>query len=218
MPSESSLPWPRVAGFVNQLTHDLRNDINSLALGLDLLKSSLADPESLESAARLNDHIRTAGARLREISARIADPKPNSAKISAHDLFLIWQDQAFQLGINAAWSHTLGTEQLTIDVAGVSRALAELLVNARQFGDGLGLIAAAGIFGKEVVFELQEPKPNPLDPTEWGVAPFQSTQRAHYGLGLWESDRLVRASGGEIKRQWLATGKLVTKFKFPSEP
>ena len=217
MPSESSLPWPLVAGFVNQLTHDLRNDINSLALGLDLLKSSLADAESLDSADRLNHQIRSAGAKLREISMKIADPKPNHSAISAEDLFLIWKDQALQLGIEAVWSHALSTEQLNIDVEGVSRALGELLVNAKQFGDGKGLIATAGMQGQQVVFELQEPKPDPVDPTEWGTTPFISTQRANYGLGLWESDRLVRASAGEVERQWLPTGKLVTKYKFRAE-
>ena len=168
MPSESSLPWPLVARFLNQLTHDLRNEINSLALGIDLLQSSLADPESLDSAARLNDLIRTTGAKLRELSLRIADPKASRAAIPAEKLFLIWKDQALQLGIDPVWSHTLSNEQLNVDIGGVSKALRELLVNARQFGDGTGLIATAVTRGQQVVFELQEPQADPLDPTQWG--------------------------------------------------
>jgi len=163
MPPESSLPYPLVAGFLNQLTHNLRNEINSLALGLDLLKSSLDDSESVEFAARLSDQIRVSGANLRELSAKIADPKPNREVIPAHELFLIWKDQAFQLGIEAEWSHELTSEQLNLDIDGVSRALGELLINAKQFGDGTGLMASAVTLGKQVVFELQEPKSGPLD-------------------------------------------------------
>ena len=73
----------------------------------------------------------------------------------------------------------------------------------------------AHLSGDQVAFELREPKSAPVDPSAWGRAPFVSTRRGAYGLGLWEADRLVRANGGEVSREVLSDGKLVTKLTFP---
>lgn len=214
METEPLLPWHLVAGFINQLTHDMRNELNSLALGVDLLSSGLNDPTTLETTGRLRDQVLNAGARLRELSVKLAEPKPNRAELPAYDLFQIWQDQGSKLNINASWDHTLGAEKVNVDVNGVAKALGELLNNAKLFGNGHGMIALAGARDGQVVFELHETKPARVDPATWGETPFHSTKRGHYGLGLWEADRLVRASGGQIEREGLPDGRLVTKFKF----
>ena len=75
----------------------------------------------------------------------------------------------------------------------------------------------ANLSGDRVAFELREPKSAPVDPSAWGRTPFVSTRRGAYGLGLWEADRLVRANGGEVTREVLSDGKLVTKLTFPIE-
>jgi len=218
MQFEPSLTWPGVSSFVNQLTHDIRNDLNTLELEFSLLASTLSDPKTAQSVARLREHIRNSAAKLRELSVKLADLKPNRTPLLAKDLHLIWQEQGAALDCNVDWNwdEALGTIRINIDVASVAKALNELLLNAKQFGDGSKLEGRARVAEGKVIFELCERKATPVDPTEWGFSPFCSTKRGGYGLGLWESDRLVRANGGEIERR-LEDGKLITRFKFVPE-
>lgn len=219
MAPDPSVPWPRVVDFIKQHTHDMRNVLNGLELEAALLKGTVTDSKALESVARMRNQIRKAAANLRELSLKLVNTEPQCAPLLACDLFLIWQDQAKALDLHdrVVWKASLGTERVNLDAAGVAGALQELLVNAKQFEDGGTLNAIAEARGSDVVFELHESKSAPVDPSKWGSTPLCTTQRGNYGLGLWKADRLVRGSGGEVKRNVLQDGTLVTQFSFVSE-
>ena len=218
MDDEVLIPYPRVAAFVRQHTHDVRNFLNGLDLEASLVAEIVTDPEAVESLARLRAQIRETANSLRALSTRVGDPQPGGGSIAARDIFLVWQDEAAGLGLEStAWTDALGEERLKVDPGGLSRVFAELLANAKRFGDGARLVALAAVSDGRVSFELREAKSARVDPAAWGRTPFHSTHRGAYGLGLWEADRIVRANGGKVERTVLPDGTLVTKLSFPRE-
>ena len=216
--SPSSVELNAVAGFIRQHTHDIRNHLNGLDLEAALLAETVTDSESAEGLARMRRQIHGLAEELRALSAKFSGDPANRAPIAARELFLIWQDQAALLGLDAvAWSTALGEEKVSVDVAAVSEVFKELLVNARQFTGPSGLAATAIRRGGRIAFELRETKAAPLDPSAWGAQPFVSTKRGGYGLGLWQAAQMVAASGGETTRTYLPPpdATLLTKLTFP---
>lgn len=218
MDDELPIPYADVAGFVRQHAHDVRNHLNGLDLEAALLTDIVTDPEAAESISRLRAQIRETANSLRALSGRFAPPQPSRGSIAAGDLFLIWQDEANRLGLEATgWKQTVGEERVNVDAGALAQVFAELLANAQRFGSGARLVALATMAGGRASYELREPDTKASNPSAWGKAPFTTTHRGAYGLGLWEADRIVRANGGTIERAVLPDATLVTKLSFPVE-
>ena len=221
---ESSAPdgnWSHLAQFIRQHTHDLRNDLNGLDLQAALLGDLVPRGEPAESVARIRAQIRQTGQNLRMLAAKFADPQPTRAHYAASELFLIWQDQlaALHPAPVVEWRDTLGAgqvEQLNVDAAMLAEVFRELLANAQAFGGGAPLHAAARVEDGQIVFELREPKKDPLETASWGRAPFAAMRHGHYGLGLWEMQRSITANGGEVQRRFAPDAmELTTALRFP---
>lgn len=218
MTSIPDVDWSRIAGFIRQHTHDLRNELNGLDLEAALLADIVTDAEATEGVARMRAEIRKIAADLRVLSSKFLEPHPNPVRLSAQDLFLIWQDQLGELTKkpDMAWTSTLEEEFVSVDPTAVSAALREVLANAHSFGTGAKLQASARVVDGEVIFEMREPKVNSVDPARWGTSPFVSTRRGGYGLGLCSVVRAIESSGGSITWSFdEAKGELVTKIAFP---
>ena len=212
------LRLPLLAKFIRQHTHDVCNDLNGLALDATLLGELAPGEEAAESVARLHAQIRRVAADLRGLSAKFTEPKPTRALYAARELFLIWQDQpaALEPAPAVQWSDALGAEQVDVDAAALADVLRELLANAQAFGTGAPLLAASRVEDGKVAFELREPKDSPVETAGWGNAPFAAMRHGHYGLGLWEAQRTITASGGEVRRHFAKdTMELITTLLFP---
>ncbi len=220
MDQEPQIPWPQLAAFVRQHTHDVRNHLNSLDLEAALLGELVTTSESRESAGRLRKQIRNFANEMRALSAKFADPPSGRAVVPASMLMLIWQDQAASLDPKpeVTWEHDLGEAKITVDPDSIARTFRELLANAAFFSQGKLLYADGSAQNGNVVFRLCEPKDQPVDPSQWGHAPLHSTRRGGYGLGLWNVDRSVEASHGTVQRKYDAdTHQLVTTLSFPAQ-
>lgn len=205
-----------VAAFLRQHTHDIRNHLNGLDLAAAVLAETITDSPSAEGVVRMQRLIRAAAAELKALAEKFTVDEAQRASCAAGELFLIWQEQAAALGLNAiTWGSTLGDERVNVDAEGVGTVLNELLVNAKQFTGIAGQAAMADARNGQIAFELRETKREPLDPSGWGAKPFVSTKRGGYGLGLWQAAQIVAANGGEITRVFLPKGTLVTKLIFP---
>ncbi len=212
------LSLPLLAKFIRQHTHDVCNDLNGLALEATLLAELAPGGEAGESVARIHGQIRRLAADLRGLSSKFVEPKPVRALYAARELFLIWQDQPAALDPAPAvqWSDALGAEQVNVDAAALADVLRELLANAQAFGTGAPLLAASRVEDGKVAFELREPKDSPVETAGWGNAPFAAMRHGHYGLGLWEAQRTITASGGEVRRHFAKdTMELITTLLFP---
>ena len=212
------LSLPLLAKFIRQHTHDVCNDLNGLALEATLLAELAPGGEAGESVARIHGQIRRLAADLRGLSSKFVEPKPVRALYAARELFLIWQDQpaALDPAPVVQWSDALGAEQVDVDAAALADVLRELLANAQAFGTGAPLLAASRGEDGKVAFELREPKDAPVETAGWGNAPFAAMRHGHYGLGLWEAQRTITASGGEVRRHFAKdTMELITTLLFP---
>ncbi len=220
MDSQPELTWPRLAAFVRQHTHDVRNDLNSLDLEASLLGEIVGDEkEAAASLARIRRQVRDLAGRMKSLSTKFCDPHPTTAEVAVHDLFLIWQDQVakFDPAPQVNWHEDVGDTRVSVDVEALARAFHELLANAVSFGTGKPVKAEAIARDGHVTFELTEPKDGAVDPESWGNTPLLSTRRGGYGLGLWEIGRGIVASGGEIRRIYDPAAKtLITRVIFPS--
>ncbi|MEO6786409.1 MAG: hypothetical protein ABI318_09780 [Chthoniobacteraceae bacterium] len=212
MAAESDIPWARFAAFVRQHTHDVRNGLNSLDLETALLHELVAEGEGRDCAERLREQVRTLGAQMRELSALFQNPEPNSAPLTASDLFLIWKEQHAGLPkpLEVQWVDELGAEQADVDAGMMATVFRELLANAAAFSEGGTATASARREGDEVIFELREPKTGVLDPSAWGT-PLATTRRGGYGLGLWSAHRLLDANHARLVRRHVPNeGALIT--------
>ena len=212
------LSLPLLAKFIRQHTHDVCNDLNGLDLEASLLAELAPGGEAGESVARIHGQIRRLAADLPGLSSKFVEPKPVRALYAARELFLIWQDQpaALDPAPVVQWSDALGAEQVDVDAAALADVLRELLANAQAFGTGAPLLAASRVEDGKVAFELREPKDSPVETAGWGNAPFAAMRHGHYGLGLWEAQRTITASGGEVRRHFAKdTMELITTLLFP---
>ena len=152
------------------------------------------------------------------MSAKFVEPNPVRAPYTGSELFLIWQDQLATIvpEPTVRWSDALGTEQVNVDASALAVVFRELLTNAQAFGIGEPLLATARVEDGRVAFDLREPKDTPLDPANWGSAPFASVRHGHYGLGLWAAQRAITANGGEVRRHFAQDAmELITTLAFP---
>ncbi len=217
MADETQIPMPRLAAFLRQHTHDVRNVLNSLELETALLQELVADAEGRACVDRIRSQVRAFGGQMRSLSGLFQEPRPDAAPIAASELFLIWKDQESDLKhpLEVEWVGNLGAEKVHVDTMMMSAVFRELLMNASAFSAGGKVTASARREDGDVVFELREPKTSLLDKSRWGE-PFVTTRRGGYGLGLWSAQRLLAANHARItQHQESGSMALVTRISFP---
>lgn len=217
MPSDFDIPLARVAAFLRQHTHDVRNDLNSLDLETALLQELTTDPEAQAGVGRLRKQLRVVAERLRSLSSVFQDPQPMPGLLAAKELLLIWREQhdALRSPPQVEWSDELGDEKVKVDAELMAAVFRELLKNAAEFREGGPAQIRALREGGEVVFELREPKSAAANPAEW-TKPFFSTRSGGSGLGLWAARRWVEANAATFTQRYLPTeSALLTRIALP---
>jgi K+-sensing histidine kinase KdpD len=214
--SELEVPFSRVAAFIRQVTHDVRNNLNAMDLQAAFAAELITDKEAAEEVRRIRQQVQHATRQLQALSANFQVGTPSlvsySAKIFMEDL----RDRltkVFPEGIaDVSWSDSLADEDISIDIEMVFNAIAEVFRNAIQFRESGGQISVdAHVEGGQMVVEIRETKSSvPSDPSNWGREPFVSTRRGGYGLGLFRAHRLLEAQGGDLSATHDSTGGIVT--------
>lgn len=213
--SESSISPTRVAAFIRQYTHDVRNTINCMDLEMELMQDLITEPEAVTSMNRIREQLRSMEVQMRSLSAAFHEPRPTPDVIHARVLLQIWREKHAEQrpdAVQIQWTDNLGDEQVEVDVEMVAAAFSELLANAAAYSEGGTLRAHAAPREGHVVFELREPKKAPVDPAEW-AQPFSAASRGRYGLGLWAARRKLEANGARFSQHWDAMDSaLVTEI------
>ena len=216
MDSEPDISWTRLAAFMRQHTHDVRNGLNALDLETALLQEVVTDDEGRASVARVRRQVRGIAEQLRGLSALFHEPKPYGAPLAARELFLIWREQHESMPERPAveWIEEVGDAKVDVDAGMMATVFRELLTNARTFRDGEPATASARRHGDEIQYELREPKLKPIDFSTWDSRVFQTTKRGGYGLGLWTVQRQAAANGATLTRR-NEDGALITRIALP---
>ena len=203
MDAEPEIPAARIAAFVRQHTHDVRNRLNSLDLETGLLDEVVTDEEGRESIGRMRQQLRALAEMMRSLSTLFQKPEPMAAPIAARELFLIWREQHAGLPNppEVRWADELGDEKVCVDVSQMVTVFTGLLENVAAFPSAGAVTATARRTGQEVIFELRETKAGAVDTSGWGQA-FSSTRRGGYGLGLWAARRLAEANRATLVQSY----------------
>jgi K+-sensing histidine kinase KdpD len=198
------IPYSRIAAFVRQVTHDVRNNLNSLDLQAAYATELITDPEAAAEVKRLRAIIQTSAKQLQALSANFQSTTPHFVTYQAAILVEDLRDRLTKTFPETAgdvtWKVELAGEQLEVDVEMIFGALTELFRNAFQFrGNGAKIDVYVGIEERQFVLEMCEPKPTPpTEPEHWGEEPFVSSRRSGYGLGLFRVRRSVSAHHGNL--------------------
>lgn len=203
-PETLQIPYPRIAAFVRQVTHDVRNNLNSLDLQAAYATELITDPEAAAEVKRLRAIIQTSARQLQALSANFQNSTPHMVPYQAAILIEDLRERLAKTfpdtAGNVVWHVELGDQQVEVDVEMYFGALTELFRNAFQFNGHNGNIEVwVGVEEGQFVVELSERKPAPPTPPErWGEEPFVTSRRSGYGLGLFRVRRSVSAHQGAI--------------------
>jgi signal transduction histidine kinase len=198
------IPYTRIAAFVRQVTHDVRNNLNSLDLQAAYATELITDPEAAAEVKRLRGIIQTSAKQLQALSANFQNSTPHPVTYQADILIEDLRERlakAFpETAADVTWTIELAVEQVEVDVEMFFGAMLELIRNAFQFrGNGAKVEVSVGAEEGEFVIEICEKTPAPATPPEhWGEEPFVSSRRSGYGLGLFRVRRSVAAHHGTL--------------------
>jgi nitrogen-specific signal transduction histidine kinase len=220
--SDIAVPFDRIAGLVHQLTHDVRNGLNTLDLQAAFLQELVTDPEVLPEVKRIRTMIGSTAKMLQSFSSNFslgeAHPVTYAAQMFVEDfrarLVSLLPEQAPQI----AWSEELGEEAVAVDIELIFRAFSEFFKNAFHFREKDGEIAAR-VFaeGGRFVLELREGKSAPpAAPETWGREPLVTTRRGGFGMGLFHARRILAVHQGAVEYAFdPAVAVLTTRISLP---
>jgi signal transduction histidine kinase len=209
--------WARVAAFIRQHTHDVRNGLNSLDLESALLKEMLPQGDAQAALDRIRKQVRSLTDQMRSLSSLFQSNSPMAGPMPANALMTIWQEKHSVLpkAPETRWINELGEENVSVDVEMMASVMQELLSNAATFPPAGPISITARSDKRFVSLEMREPKATPLDTRAWGQ-PFFSTRRGSHGLGLWTARRLVESNHGTFVQHFIPGERvLVTQIILP---
>jgi K+-sensing histidine kinase KdpD len=201
-----SVGWTEIVGFIRQLSHDLRNDLNAAELQAAYIEEVSTDAALKAEVRRLREMLSKMAGSLQKLSAHVAQPQPQLIEYRVSDLLEDLRAKiARQFGENGAavhWKIEAGDAVLNVDPQLLEEALIELFANAfRHNREPRAPLRATGkIDNGRLVLTLHEPKTQFEAPTEnWGRQPLRKASPGHYGLGLNRARVIVEAQGGELR-------------------
>ena len=205
------MPFERVAKFIRQLTHDVRNSLSAVDLESAFIAELVTDPETVDEVRKLRAMVANAAKMLRDLSQNFqpvtVDMMPWQAAIIFEELVSRLPKQFPEETATVDIENRVTTEMIQVDLEQFIRAMFSVLLNAFQFRQE-GVRISLSCFGERdtVVFEVREPKrtfESPIPLEEWGTEPLFSTRPGGYGLGLYRARHVFEAHGGSlhIKRE-----------------
>jgi K+-sensing histidine kinase KdpD len=207
--SEINVSWDNVVGFVRQLSHDLRNDLNAAELQAAFVSELTGeDAELKEEVKRLRTLISKLAVTLQGIASVVGQVSPNLMPYRISDFVEdIRQKIGKEFPAESAavnWENQTGEAMAAIDPQLLQLALLEIFRNAFQHERGEGpLAAAARVSDGKFVFTLREPKAHfELSTEKWGHEPIGKVRQGHYGLGLNRVRVILEAHAGELRAQY----------------
>jgi len=204
--TEPTIPLDRVAKFIRQLTHDVRNGLSAIDLEAAFIAEIATEKDVLAETRKLRDMIAETAQLLRGISQYF---QPVNAHCIPWSATAVMEEIRKHLGIEPENRFT--NETLHIDLLQTLTALTALVKNAQEPPRLTGFVE-----NNHAVLELREPKTiPPISLEEWGI-PLYTTRTGSYGLGLYQAKKIADAQNGVLEIQW-RDGMLITRLTLPLE-
>ena len=211
-----NIPWCDVVEFVRQLSHDLRNHLNSFELQAAYVAELVEDPQIKDEVQRLRATGSELGEHLQRLSAAIGQIKLQTMRYKAVDFFEDLRTRIKTDDVDKAaameWKIDLTDEMLEVDPQLLLQAFRELLTNAFIHGRGEGPLAIdVRAADAEMEFVLCEPKSEFKRSTEnWGGQPLCHIAQNHYGLGLFQARAIFEAHRGRMFTRYDSEASVLT--------
>ena len=223
-PNEQLVPLERVAKFVRQLTHDVRNGLSAIDLETAFIAEIATDQEVLDEIRKLREMVAETAKMLRNVSQNFqpvsVHPIPWPATIVMEELGKNLQSEFPEELSTVAIENRYVTEKLRNDLNQTLAAVFAVLRNTFQFQEeGTPVRVIGSSLDGLATIEVREPKvalQNETPPEEWSTEPLRSTRSGGYGLGLYRARQILEAQGGSLKISFTGS-ELVTKITLPKE-
>lgn len=203
-----TVPWTDAVRFVQQLSHDLRNDLNAIELQSAYINELTQDQELTSEIKRLREIVTGLNSTLQLLSRAVGDVKPN---VIAYPVAEFLTDMRKQIERNFSkenhqitWDVQIQDGTLNIDPQLFQEVLVELFANAFQHDRDKGAVIARATSGDgRFLLTLHEPKAIfSSDTKNWGREPLRNIRQRHYGLGLNRVRAIIEAHGGELQAHY----------------
>lgn len=199
------MQWSDTVRFVQQLSHDLRNDLNAIELQSAYIGELTQDQELTNEIKRLREAVTGMNSTLQRLSRAVGEIAPNVVTYPAGEFLA---DMRMQIERSFSkekdeitWDVQLNDGMLNIDPQLFQEVFVELFANAFQHERDKGsLVAKARISNDRFLFTLHEPKALFASDTQnWGREPLRNIRQRHYGLGLNRIRAIIEAHRGELQ-------------------
>ena len=223
-PNPKLVPLDRVAKFIHQLTHDVRNGLSTIDLETAFIAEIATDEEVLAEVRKLRAMVSDTVKILRLVSQRFqpvtVHPITWSAVMVMEELCTHLQTEFPEEARTVEVESQFTTESLLVDLDQTLSAVMEVLRNAFQFRKEDARVKVIGtVIDGRAVIEVREASSapdNPTPPEQWGAEALLSTRPGGYGLGLHQARQITEAQGGNLETSY--TGEeLVTHIFLPKE-
>lgn len=216
------IPLERVAKFMRQISHDVRNNLGSMDLQAAYVTELVTDSDITAELRKMRGMISSTAKALQNISRSFQFPKPQpltlSARILLEDFCERMTRQHPEEAARIAWEMKLGEEEVAVDIELIFGALLEFCQNAISFHEGKtpvrALVAARD---RQLLFEVTQSRKTVDEAIEeWGRHPLLSTRRGGYGLGLFHARQVIAAHGGRLEFSHCPEkGEVLTRLEIP---
>jgi signal transduction histidine kinase len=217
------------------ISHELKNSLNALGMGFDVLLQSTRLPHLASIHAQVRSEVNRLRALTDELLVFARTPRIQPAHVDLDQLVRttveLCSEQASAAGVEVTETLARGTEPLTVSCD--PELMRSVLVNLVQ--NAIEAVAwSEGALRREVVVSTQAPQPGgppfvtiSVEDSGPGVGeearahlfePFFTTKRTGTGLGLATAQRFTTAHGGRIELQHSALGGAKFVVRLPARP
>lgn len=219
---EVNVPLERVAKFVRQLTHDVRNGLSAADLESAFIEEISTDAEVLAEVRKLREMIADTAKMLREVSLYFqpasVHPIPWEAKTVMDELRKRVSAEFPEQFEAIKIADRFASETVEIDLEQTLVLVLAVLRNALQWmKEDAQLSVVGAVKNGQATLEIREPKKNltsDVPPETWGTEPLYSTRPGGYGLGMFYARKIAQAQGSSLENR-VVGDELVTAITLP---